>query len=178
MGHRSQYKDADVLFQAFANIAREDPDLQLLCVGGNGLTEPESQSLQALGIRDRVSQRYLPDSQMASAYAHAEVFVFPSHFEGFGLPALEAMACGTPVILAAATSLPEVGAEAADYFEPGSAADLARVLRDLLADPQRREDLRAKGLHRAGLFTWPKAAALTADVYRSALADGRRSRRP
>ena len=118
-----------------------------------------------------VSQRYLPDSQMASAYAHAELFVFPSHFEGFGLPALEAMACDTPVVLAAATSLPEVGGEAAAYFEPGSPSDLARVMVEMLGDTSRRERLRALGLERAREFTWPMAASRTADVYRSAVLD-------
>jgi len=171
VGHRAQYKDADVLFQAFSMIASQDPDLQLLCVGGNGLSDQEAGRLQELGIRDRVSQRYLPDSQMASAYAHAELFVFPSHFEGFGLPALEAMACDTPVVLAAATSLPEVGGEAAAYFEPGSPSDLARVMVEMLGDTSRRERLRALGLQRARDFTWPMAASRTADVYRSAVLD-------
>ena len=171
VGHRAQYKDADVFFRAFARIAQDEPEMQLLCVGGDGLTEAESQRLTDLGIRDRVSQRYLPDALMASAYAHAEVFVFPSHFEGFGIPALEAMACGTPVILAAATSLPEVGGEAAEYFEPGSDEDLARVLQALLHDPQRQEDLRSRGFERAAGFTWGRAAQETAVVYRSTLGD-------
>lgn len=171
VGHRAQYKDADVLFRAFAEIAKQDGELHLLCVGGNGLTEEEAQRLTDLGIRERVSQRYLPDTQMASAYAHAELFVFPSHFEGFGIPALEAMACNTPVVLAAATSLPEVGGDAAEYFEPGSAEDLARVVTDLLADQGRQEDLRAKGRERARQFTWRQAAESTAGVYRSTLLD-------
>lgn len=170
VGHRAQYKDADVLFRAFSEIAKEDKGLHLLCVGGNGLTEAEAQRLTDLGIRDRVSQRYLPDAQMASAYAHAELFVFPSHFEGFGIPALEAMACNTPVVLAAATSLPEVGGTAAEYFEPGSAQDLARVLTDLLADQGRQAELRASGLERAREFTWQRTADRTANAYRSTLA--------
>jgi glycosyltransferase involved in cell wall biosynthesis len=166
------YKDADVYFRAFARLAKEDHTLQLLCVGGDGLSERESQRLVELGIRERVSQRYLPDDLMASAYAHAEAFVFPSHFEGFGLPALEAMACGTPVVLAAATSLPEVGGDAADYFEPGSDADLARVLSGLLVDEERKRILRAKGFERAAAFTWPLAAERTAEVYRQTLLAG------
>lgn len=169
VGHRGQYKDADVLFRAFARIAGEDPDLHLLCVGGDGISADESRRLIDLGIRDRVSQRYLPDSLMASAYAHAEVFVFPSHFEGFGLPALEAMACGTPVVLAAATSLPEVGGDAAEYFEPGSDEDLADVLRRLMADSARQADLRQRGSMRAVEFSWRRAAERTAEVYRQAL---------
>ena len=170
VGHRAQYKDADVLFRAFARVAKADPELQLLCVGGNGLSADEIARLESLGIRERVSQRFLTDELMASAYAHAKVFVFPSHFEGFGLPALEAMACGTPVILAAATSLPEVGGEAAVYFEPGDDAQLAAAISALLADDQRQQELRALGLKRAAEFTWAKAAERTAAVYRATLA--------
>jgi glycosyltransferase involved in cell wall biosynthesis len=168
VGHRAQYKDADVLFRAFAQIAGNDPTLALLCVGGDGLSAAESARLTSLGIRDRVSQRFLPDSAMASAYAHAEVFVFPSHFEGFGLPALEAMACGAPVLLAAATSLPEVGGDAAFYFEPGSDRDLAEQLSRLLSSSECRSELRTKGLARAAEFTWMRSAQRTAEVYRAA----------
>jgi glycosyltransferase involved in cell wall biosynthesis len=172
VGHRGYYKDADVYFRAFSRLASHDPHLQLLCVGGDGLSDRESKRLVELGIRHRVSQRYLPDEAMASAYAHALAFVFPSHFEGFGLPALEAMACGTPVVLAAATSLPEVGGDAADYFEPGSDEDLASVLGALLNSPDRQQELRLRGLQRAAQFTWPLAAKRTAEVYRQTLHAG------
>jgi glycosyltransferase involved in cell wall biosynthesis len=170
VGHRDQYKDADVLFQAFALIARETPEIHLLCVGGNGLSPEEVHRLERLGIRSRVSQRHLSDSKMISAYCHADVFVFPSHFEGFGLTALEAMACGAPTVLAAATSLPEVGGDAAAYFEPGSATDLADVILALLADQGRRDELTRLGLARAAEFTWARTAEKTARVYREALA--------
>ena len=169
VGHRHQYKDAEVLFRAFALIAKNDPEIQLLCVGGNGLSRAESSLLKELGVRSRVSQRFLPDELMASAYANAEVFVFPSHFEGFGLPALEAMASGVPAILARATSLPEIGGDAAMYFEPGAVGDLADCLRRVLEDDSFRESLVTKGLDRAQEFTWARAAERTAAVYRDAL---------
>ena len=172
VGHRHQYKDAEVLFRAFTLIAEDNPDIQLLCIGGNGLSKAESSLLEELGelgVRSRVSQRFLPDELMASAYANAEVFVFPSHFEGFGLPALEAMASGAPAILARATSLPEIGGDAAMYFEPGAVDDLADCLRHVLDDDSVREALVAKGLNRAQQFTWARAAERTAAVYRDAL---------
>ena len=170
VGHRDQYKDADVLFQAFARIADEIPDIHLLCVGGNGLSPKEVRRLEYLGVRSRVSQRHLSDSDMISAYCHADVFVFPSHFEGFGLTALEAMACGAPTVLAAATSLPEVGGDAAAYFEPGSATDLADVILALLADEPRRHELSRLGLARAAEFTWARTADKTVRAYCEALA--------
>lgn len=166
VGNRGQYKDAELLFQAFAQIARDHDDLQLLCVGGSGLSASEVARLDSLGIRSRVSQRFLPDDQMVSAYAHAEVFVFPSRFEGFGLPALEAMATGTPVLLARATSLPEVGGKAAMYFSPGDPRELAEQLRELVENSGLRERMSKSGIEHAAAFTWSSTARRTAAAYR------------
>ena len=171
VGHRHQYKDADVLFRAFALIANSH-DVELLCVGGNGLTHEETSMLTELGIRERVSQRFLNDDVMPSAYAHADLFVFPSHFEGFGLPALEAMACGTPTLLARATSLPEVGSDAAEYFEPGDARDLACRMDEILSDDDARADLKRAGLARSSKFTWRDAASKFKAIYEEALDHG------
>jgi glycosyltransferase involved in cell wall biosynthesis len=170
VGNRSQYKDANVLMRAFALVAADEPTLSLLFVGGGQMTGPELAELRYLGIADRTRQISLPDQEMPGAYGGAEILVFPSRFEGFGLPAVEAMACGTPTILARATSLPEVGGEAALYFTPGDDRELAVVMEKLLFDDAARAHLRAAGLERASLFTWPKSAEETAEVYRSALA--------
>ena len=166
VGNRGQYKDADVLFQAFAQISPDHDDLQLLCVGGTGLSSSEIARLDSLGIRSKVSQRFLPDEQMVSAYAHAEVFVFPSRFEGFGLPALEAMATGTPVALARATSLPEVGGNAAVYFAPGDPRELADQLRELVESADLRARMSKMGIEHAMGFTWSSTAQRTAAAYR------------
>jgi len=168
VGNRGQYKDADVLFQAFARMNIED-DLMLVCAGGGTFTRDEHQRIQALGIASRVILLELNDDDMASAFSNAELFVFPSRFEGFGLPAIEAMACGTPTILAAATSLPEVGADAAAYFEPGNVQELAALMSELLASSTLRSELSNKGKLRAAEFTWRRTAEQTADVYRTAI---------
>jgi glycosyltransferase involved in cell wall biosynthesis len=170
VGNRNQYKDANVLFRAFAGLRKEHSDLQLLCVGGGSFTSAERELIQVLGIEQVTRQLNLPDREMVSAYAHAEIFVFPSQFEGFGLPALEAMACGVPTVLASATSLPEVGGDAAQYFKAGDAAALEVVLVELLQDSARRVQLSEKGLHRAASFTWKKTAEETAAVYQASLA--------
>lgn len=169
VGNRSQYKDADVLLRAFAQVARTDPDLQLLFVGGGALTKGELATIDALGVRNRVAQRALPDAEMAAAYGQAVMCVFPSRYEGFGLPALESMACGTPTVLAAATSLPEVGGDAALYFPPGDSTALAGVMRDLLGDDGERARRREAGLARAGAFSWHRCAVETAAAYEAAL---------
>ena len=154
--------------RAFARIAKDEPDLALLFVGGGPFTAEEQNALTTLGIEDRAVQVNLPDSAMPAAYGNAIALVFPSRFEGFGLPALEAMACGTPTILADATSLPEVGGDAALYFHPGDDEQLAASITQVLHDPDLREKLRAAGIERAKQFTWRKAALETITAYESA----------
>jgi glycosyltransferase involved in cell wall biosynthesis len=101
----------------------------------------------------------------------AELFAFPSEFEGFGLPPLEAMACGVPVVCSNAASLPEVVGEAGVLLPPRDVAAWVEAFGRLLDDAQLREDLRARGLERASRFTWDAAARRTLDVYRSVMAE-------
>lgn len=170
VGHRSQYKDAGTLIRAFARIAPEFPDVDLLFVGGGSLSREESSLAASLGILNRIMQIDLSDDVMPSAYAHAEVFVMPSRFEGFGIPVLEAMACGTPTLLADATSLPEVGGAAARYFPVGAVQELADLLGAVLTSPAEAERMSAAGVARARDFTWKRTATETAEVYRRVLA--------
>ncbi len=170
VGNRGQYKDANVLVRAFAEISAMDPRLELLFVGGGSFTSAESRLLRELGLETRVSQIALTDDQMPSAYGNALLSVFPSRFEGFGLPALEAMACGTATILARATSLPEVGGEAALYFTPGAVSELSQAMRNVLSDESLRQELEQAGISRASQFTWRKCAQETVAAYESTLA--------
>ena len=169
VGNRGQYKDAAVLMEAFARFAPSEPDTRLLFVGGGLFSRAENQMLEALGIDRVTEQRRLPDAEMPAAYGQALMCVFPSRFEGFGLPALEAMACGTPTLLAASSSLPEVGGDAAAYFTPGDAGELTGSITDLARDGNARSDLSQAGIKRAALFTWEQTAANTAAVYSEAL---------
>ena len=169
VGNRDQYKDADILLKAFAAFSKELIGLTLLFVGGGEFTSKESKLIQTLEITQQVSQRSLPDAEMSSAYCNALFTVFPSRFEGFGLPALESMASGTATILANATSLPEVGGEAALYFESGNASDLAEKMLDLATNPQLRDQLAQAGIRQANRFSWAKCATETAHVYQATL---------
>ena len=171
VGNRSQYKDASVLMKAFADVAHHEPDLALLFVGGGAFTAAELRYLKSLGIDGRAVQTSLPDTVMPAAYGNALMCVFPSRFEGFGLPALEAMACGTPTVLAQGTSLPEVGGTAAAYFEPGDADGLADVMEKMILNPTLRTHHREAGIDRARRFTWRKSAEETVSAYTSALAN-------
>ena len=165
VGNRGNYKDAATLLRAFSTIARQDPDLVLLFVGGGTFTSQDLRLIRELDLQGRVRQVDLPDEEMSAAYGNAEVFVFPSRIEGFGLPALEAMASGAPTVLADSSSLPEVGGDAAVYFPVGDADALASIIGELLGDEKRRDSLRRAGIARAAGFTWENAAQQTAAVY-------------
>lgn len=105
--------------------------------------------------------------ELRSLYSHAELFVFPSLYEGFGMPILEAMACGAPVITSSTTALPEVAGDAALLVDPQDAEALAEAMTRVIQDPGLREALKAKGRDRVRQFTWRRAAQQTLDVYRS-----------
>lgn len=107
---------------------------------------------------------YVSDSELKALYQRAVCFVYPSLYEGFGLPPLEAMACGCPVIVSRAASLPGVCGDAALYCDPHDPADLARQIRRLIGDVDMQQDLRAKGLARAAEFSWRRCAVDTFEV--------------
>jgi len=165
VGKRDGYKDAATLVAAFARIAGMFPDLHLVLVGGGELSEDEQRVLAVRGLADRVRHEHLPDSAMPAAYAHARAFVFPSRYEGFGLPALESMASGTPTILCESASLPEVGGEAALYFPPGDAQALAAAIEAVLEGDPQVQRLTELGRARAREFTWEQTARRTSEVY-------------
>jgi glycosyltransferase involved in cell wall biosynthesis len=169
VGNRSSYKDGATLIRAFAAISARFPDHVLFLVGGGPLTRSERDLVNAAGIAGRVRQESLPDDAVPAAYAQAVATVFPSRYEGFGLPAVEAMACGSPLVLADTSSLPEVGGDAARYFPPGDDTALAGVLADVLADDGQRADMHARGLRQAARFTWSGYAAANVEAYRAAL---------
>lgn len=139
----------------------------LVIAGHNDPRYPAVQQLVAArGLAERV--RLLPnlaEADLPALYSGAEVFAFPSLYEGFGLPPLEAMACGAPVLCANTSSLPEVVGDAALMVDPASVAAIAAGLRRLLDDPALRDEFRSRGLRRAGAFSWQRTARLILAVY-------------
>ena len=126
---------------------------------------------EELGIADSVTfTGYLPDEDLPGLYTMASLFVFPSLYEGFGFPPLEAMACGTPVVCSNATSLPEVAGDAALMFNPLNADEMTERMDEALSDEALRAGLREKGLERASAFSWREAALKTLGVYYEAYA--------
>jgi glycosyltransferase involved in cell wall biosynthesis len=108
----------------------------------------------------------VPDEDLSAFYTAADLFVYPSLYEGFGLPVVEAMACGAPVITSNTSSLPEVAGEAALLVEPTSVEELVAAVRRLLNDKGLQVEMAARGLKRAARFTWEDTARRTAEVYR------------
>jgi glycosyltransferase involved in cell wall biosynthesis len=152
------HKNHTRLYDAFARLRRDRPGLRLVLTGGgHGNDFPEG-----VEARGNVSL-----DELVSLYRRAAALVFPSLYEGFGLPPLEAMACGCPVACSAAASLPEICGDAARYFPPDDPAEMAAAVEDVLADP---EGWSAMGIARAAGFTWERSAAAHEDVYRELLA--------
>lgn len=170
VGKRTSYKDGVTLVQAFASVAGSHPDVTLWLVGGGPLSREEEALITERGIPGRVFQQDLGDASMPAAYANAVVTVLPSRYEGFGLPAVEALACGSPLILARTSSLPEVGGDAAAYFSPGDMQELAHELNAVLEDSTAQAEMRSRGFERARKFTWKSFAQSNAAAYESTLA--------
>ncbi len=165
-------KNLPLLVQAFAACRRRgDLPHQLVCVGPYGWRS-RNLAERIDGLEDDhalVFPGYVPFEDLPALYSMAEMFVFPSMYEGFGLPVIEAMACGTPVITGPVPALVEIGSDAVERVERLDAASLAEAMVRLGVDPARRAQLAASGLTRARAFSWARAARETLDVYRRTL---------
>jgi glycosyltransferase involved in cell wall biosynthesis len=160
-------KSVGRLIDAFAVIANAEPELQLVLAGKPHPSEtPRLQArVRGLRLQERVQFRpYVPAGELPELLAGALAFVYPSLWEGFGLPVLEAMAAGTPVLTSLGSGTEEVAGDAALLVDPGDQAALAAALRDLVRQPQLRQELRHKGLERVRLFSWERTAQATRDV--------------
>jgi glycosyltransferase involved in cell wall biosynthesis len=157
--------------RALEQLCRDDPNLYWVIGGSKGwLYEGFFAELERSAARERVIlPGYVAEEHLPAVYAGALAFVFPSFGEGFGLEPLEAMACGTPVISSNATSLPEVGGDAASYFCPGDVDEMVEVTRPVLSDAGLRAEMRARGLAHAATFSWRRAARETWGVYQRLL---------
>ncbi len=171
MGNTKSHKDLPTLLRAFARLTPAGADLRLLLAGPEVPAYLRTHLPRApQEVIERVAfTGPLSDAELRALYAGAQVFIFPSRYEGYGLPPLEAMALGAPVVCADAASLPEVVGDAALLFPPGDDGTLARTLERVLEDAALRARLTAAGRARAAQFTWERAADVTVTVYESAL---------
>ena len=177
LGGLDQRKNVPQLVRAFARVYHQvgDPSLQLLISGNpdklHGTLFPDPRPVAAeLDIADHVVFRFVEDADKAAIYSGAELFVFPSLYEGFGLDPLEAMSCGTPVVCSNRTSLPEVVGDAALTVDPQNIDTLADAMRHVLTNKNLQTALRARSLRQATRFSWHKTASETLAVYEETLA--------
>jgi glycosyltransferase involved in cell wall biosynthesis len=157
VGNRDGYKNMETLLYAFAR-SRYKKDLSLVFFSGGELTQNEKHLLVHLKVEKRVKYMSGNDDILANLYKYAEVFVYPSLYEGFGLPVLEAMHYGTPVIVSDKASLPEVAGDAAVYFNPISVDELEECINSLLDDREQRERIKQAGILQEKKFSWDKCA--------------------
>ncbi len=167
VGIRASYKNFDGFLKAFAHSGLQST-YRLLVLGGGAFSHHEHRLVRALSLEDRiVSVPFASPGLLAEAYAQTRLLVYPSFYEGFGLPPLEAMQSGTPVLVAASPATTEVCGDAALYFDPQSPEDFIHQLKAALQDEPARRDMVAKGLEHVRKYRWDATVEQTLQVYRS-----------
>jgi glycosyltransferase involved in cell wall biosynthesis len=162
------------LLQAYALLRESLPGWRLVIVGARNvwLSSSLTEEIERLNLKTWIHfTGYVPEEDLPALYNGAGLFVFPSLYEGFGLPVLEAMACGVPVITSQASSLPEVAGDAALLVDPHSVEEIAAAMLRVLSDPGLRQDLKFRGLERSAGFSWERTARQTIDVYQKVLGE-------
>jgi glycosyltransferase involved in cell wall biosynthesis len=166
VGHRGGYKNFMGLLAA-VGASEMLKQLQIVCFGGGPLTPQECERIQALGLdRSRFVMRSGDDQALAALYAGAICFVYPSLYEGFGIPPLEAMSCACPVACSNTSSIPEVVQAAGAYFDPADVYSMRQTLESVVSSPARQAQLRASGIAQAEKYSWDRCAAETLALYR------------
>ncbi len=166
-------KNLAVLIEAFSQIRRLGYGGQLVFAGETFTWDiPEVREIRRrvaeAGLEDRVLYPgFVPDADLPDFYACCDLFVFPSLYEGFGFPVLEALACQAPVIASRSSSIPEVGGDAVEYFEPTEPTDLVRAFQLVFNDADKKRAMVEKGLQRARLFGWDRAGEQLLGLYES-----------
>ncbi len=171
VGNYYPNKNIGKLLEAFAVLAENDTKTKLILCGKADYFQQELQKqAAALGLEKRVVfAGFVPDEALGWLYDHAKLYAFVSLSEGFGIPGLEAMAAGTPVLSSLASCLPEVYGDAALYCDPDNAADIAKQMKLLLEDDKLRKQLIARGKTQVASYSWRRMAEQTLEVYRNTL---------
>jgi glycosyltransferase involved in cell wall biosynthesis len=169
VGYRMTYKNFIFLFNAAKTLLKTDPDLYLVCAGGYAFKPEEIELFKNEGLSDKIIHKTFEVNELFYFYQNAQCFIFPSQYEGFGIPVLEAMACGCPVILPRYSSFPEVAGEAGIYFELNDEKGLEDNLKKVLENEDFRKAYITKGYAQSGKFTWKKTADECFEIFQKAV---------
>jgi glycosyltransferase involved in cell wall biosynthesis len=172
VGIREGYKNFDRLLKAYGTCRPIARDIRLACLGGGPFNDTEARLIRSLGLEKRVRQLPADDGLLAYAYAQAKAFVYPSIYEGFGIPPLEAMASGCPVLCGSNSSLSEVVGDSVYPIDPLDEQSIAKGLEEVLGSEAEQARLRTQGRKRAALFSWEKCATETLAVYQAVCRHG------
>jgi glycosyltransferase involved in cell wall biosynthesis len=172
VGRPTPHKNLDRLIESFVLLKKTHPDLELVLAGKLDSNYRRIQSMvQTQDIKDVLFTDFIREGQLKWLYENCQAYVFPSLSEGFGLPGLEAMLCGAPVVSSNATCLPEIYADAAIYFDPLDVISVANKISEVLDDNLLRDRLAEKGRARAAEYSWMRMARQTLDVYNEVLSE-------
>jgi glycosyltransferase involved in cell wall biosynthesis len=166
VGLRQGVKNFSTLLTAYMH-SKTLRHYDLLCVGGGPFTSHESGSIKYSGLQDKIHQIEADDIALKILYANATVFVYPSLYEGFGLPLLEAMKCGCPVVCSNTSSMPEIAGDAACYFDPADAEELRFRLERMVLSETEQKYYQQRGYEREKIFSWDRCVEQTVQVYKS-----------
>lgn len=168
VGERRRHKNFSRFVQALARLPAPLRELRVVLFGGGPINDAERHQLASAGVEERmVTQLDGDDALLTSLYVHAVALVYPSMYEGFGIPILEAMACGCPVICGNTSSLPEVAGAAAEFCDPHEPESIATAISNVAESAARARELRDLGRARSKLFSWDRCAAETHAIYQS-----------
>jgi glycosyltransferase involved in cell wall biosynthesis len=169
VGIRSDYKNFNRLLEAYHSSKRLNRDFQLVCFGGGTFSSQEKAQISNYQLEDKVIQISGDDHKLAHLYRRATAFVYPSLYEGFGMPPLEAMAFDCPVICSNISSIPEVVSDAGEYFDPYNVDSIIDAIEQVVYSEHRSNNLKQLGQFRSKVFSWDLCAKQTSEVYRSLL---------
>lgn len=171
VGARANYKNFEFLVKSVTSLLKKDSSLVLIAAGGGEFNKEEITFIKNSQIENQVIQRHFKEEELGHYYQNAKCFVFPSLYEGFGIPVLESMACGCPIILSKHGSFPEVASDAGIYFDSDSEEDLREKIQMLLSDDNLRKQYAEKGLQHVKKFDWNDAAEQCLQVYMDAVGE-------
>lgn len=173
VGSRCKYKNFNLFIKSASLLLNKDLDLSIICVGGASFNKEEVTLFEELNIKNRVIQYDLEDNLLSQFYFRALMFVFPSLYEGFGIPILESFACECPLVCSNTSSLPEIAVDGAIYFDPYDENSIYQAMKKVYSSKKERDRLVKNGTERLKYFSWEKTVEHTKIIYESIMEEKR-----